>query len=100
MRDGLLATLGVVFYSDLRAHLKRDAVIVVAAALDLVEAGAALAENDVARVEQWIRSGLLSKPGAADIERWSIDREARFDSLVVAPFVLIRPHERPASEQN
>lgn len=100
MRDRLLATLGVVLYSDLQAHVKRDAVIIVGRALDLVDAGAALAENDAARVEQWIQSGLLTKPTAADIERWSIDRAARFDSLIVAPFVLIQPHEKPASEQN
>ena len=47
-----------------------------------------------------IGSGLLSKPTLADLERWSIDRAARFDALIVAPFVLIRPHERPASESN
>ena len=100
MRDELRATLGVVLWSDLQAHVKRDGVIVVGAALDLVDAGAALAENDSARVEQWIGSGLLSKPTLADLERWSIDRAARFDALIVAPFVLIRPHERPASESN
>lgn len=100
MRDELRATVGVVLWSDLQAHAKRDAVVVVGAGLDLVDAGAALAENDAARVEQWIQSGLLSKPTAADLERWSIDRAARFDSLIVAPFVLIRPRERPASESN
>jgi hypothetical protein len=100
MRDKLRSTMGVVFWSDLQAHAKRDAVIVVGAALDLVEAGAALAENDTARVEQWIRAGLLSKPTAADLERWPIDAAARFDSLIVAPFVLIRERARPASESN
>jgi hypothetical protein len=100
MRDELRAAVGVVLWSDLQAHAKRDAVIVVGAGLDLVDAGAALAENDSARVEQWIREGLLGKPTAPDLERWSIDRAARFDSLIVAPFVLIRPRERPATESN
>ena len=100
MRDELRATLGVVLWSDLQAHVLRDGVIVVGAALELVDAGAALAENDAARVQQWIEAGLLSKPTAADLERWSIDRAARFDALIVAPYVLIRPHERPASESN
>jgi hypothetical protein len=100
MRDELLATLGVVLWSDLRAHSNRDAVIVVSGALDLVDAGMALAQNDAPRVERWIESGLLSKPTAADLERWSIDRAARFDALIVAPFVLIRPRARPASESN
>ncbi|MEP7119494.1 MAG: DUF2288 domain-containing protein [Byssovorax sp.] len=100
MRDRLRAMVGVVLWSDLQAHAKRDAVIVVAAGLDLVDAGAALAENDAARVEQWIQAGLLNKPTAEDLERWSIDRAARFDSLIVAPFVLIRARERPASESN
>ena len=100
MRDGLLATLGVVFWSDLQAHAKRDALIVVGAGLDLVDAGTALAENDTGRVQRWIDAGLLSKPTAADLERWAIDGAARFDSLIVAPFVLMRERARPASESN
>ena len=29
-----------------------------------------------------------------------LDATARFDSLIVAPFVLIRPRARPPSESN
>lgn len=100
MREKLLSTLGVVLWSDLRAHAQRDALIVVSGSLDLVDAGVALAKNDAALVEQWISAGLLSKPAASDLERWSIDPAARFDALIVAPFVLVRPRVRPASESN
>ena len=99
-RDGLLATLGVVFWSDLQAHAKRDALIVVGAGLDLVDAGMALAENDTGRVQRWIEAGLLSKPTAVDLERWAKGGAARFESLIVAPFVLMRERARPASETN
>lgn len=100
MRDELLAKLGVVLWSDLQAHAKRDALIVVTGALDILDAGVALAQNDAARVQQWIQSGRLTKPTAAEIELWSIDSAARFDALIVAPFVLIRPRARPPSESN
>ncbi len=100
MRDELLAKLGVVLWSDLQAHAKRDALIVVTGALDIVDAGVALAQNDVERVQQWIQSGLLTKPTAAELELWSIDSAARFETLIIAPFVLMRPRARPLSESN
>jgi hypothetical protein len=100
MRDELLEKIGVVLWSDLRAHAKRDALILVSGALDLADAGVAVAEDDAPRVQRWIEAGLLSKPTAADLERWSIDASARFDSLIVAPFVLVRERLRPASASN
>jgi len=100
MRDELLAKLGVVLWSDLQAHAKRDALIVVTGSLDILDAGVALAQNDAARVEAWIQAGLLTKPAAAELELWSIDTAARFDALIVAPFVLVRQRARPQSESN
>ncbi len=100
MRDELLAKIGVVLWSDLRAHANRDALILVGGTLDLADAGVAVAQDDAPRVQRWIEEGLLTKPTAADLERWSIDSAARFDSLIVAPFVLARERRRPASESN
>ncbi|WP_437870386.1 DUF2288 domain-containing protein [Sorangium sp. So ce363] len=94
MREQLAKTLGEVFWTDLRTHTVRDAVIVVAADLDLLDVGEAMAANDTAAVEAWIAAGKLTKPTAADLARWPQQLDLRFLSLVVAPFVLIR---RPPS---
>jgi hypothetical protein len=94
MRERLAAFHGDVYWSDLRAHAARDALIVVAEGLDLLEVGAALAADDAPRVDAWIRSRAIGKPTAEDLARWPAEPLAMFESLVVAPFVLIRPHRR------
>ncbi len=100
MREELARTLGEVFWSDLRAHAGRDALIVVAAGLDLLEVGEALAKNEAARVEAWIRAGQLGKPSAEELRLWPADPAARFESLIVSPFVLIRPLQRHLAPSN
>lgn len=92
-RERLARTLGEVYWTDLRAHVARDAVILVAADLDLLEIGEAMAANDVSTIQAWITAGKLTKPTAEDLERWPLQTDLRFLSLVVAPFVLVR---RPA----
>ncbi|AGP35103.1 DUF2288 domain-containing protein [Sorangium cellulosum] len=94
MREQLAKTLGEVFWTDLRAHAVRDGVILVAADLDLLDVGEAIAANDAAKVQAWIAAGKLTKPTAEDLARWPLQLDLRFLSLVVAPFVLVR---RPAS---
>ncbi|MGK3995917.1 DUF2288 family protein [Sorangium sp. So ce1024] len=96
MREQLAKTLGEVFWTDLRTHAARDAVILVAADLDLLDVGEAVASNNAAAVEAWITAGKLTKPTAEDLERWPIQVEMRFLSLVVAPFVLVRRPTQPA----
>ncbi|MDI3283023.1 DUF2288 domain-containing protein [Polyangium sp. 15x6] len=90
MRERIAETLGDVHWSDLRAHLARDAVIIVDDALDLLDVGVALAKNDVPSVDAWIRAGKLQKPTAEELTRWSLDASTRFLAAIVQPFVLIR----------
>jgi hypothetical protein len=89
VREELERKVGDVFFSDLRAHIARDAVIVVADVLELAVAGEAIATDDVPRVTEWIRTGHLTKPTAEELARWPDLPTARFASLVVAPFVLV-----------
>ncbi|MBK9265519.1 MAG: DUF2288 domain-containing protein [Polyangiaceae bacterium] len=89
MRERIAETMGSVFWTDLAAHVARDAVIIAAAELDLVDVGMAFALNDTAAVDAWIKSGKLEKPSAEDVSRWSISTNLRFTSVVVQPFVLI-----------
>jgi hypothetical protein len=97
MRERLRAYLGDVFWTDLRAHAARDALIVVADELDLLDAGEAIAADDAAKVNAWIEGRKLTKPTVDDLARWPSEPLAVFESLVVAPFVLIRPRRRHAA---
>ncbi|MFO0680031.1 MAG: DUF2288 family protein [Polyangiaceae bacterium] len=89
-REALEASLGPVHFSDLRTHVTRGVVIVVANELDLLDVGLAVAEDAKETVEAWISTGALRKPGLADLERWSKVEGAGWNSLVVAPFVLVQ----------
>jgi hypothetical protein len=91
MREKLVAFHGDVYWSDLSAHAARDALIVVAEDLDMLDAGVAVASDDTARVTAWIGSRRLRKPTADELARWPADPLAIFESLVVAPYVLLRP---------
>ncbi|HSO00114.1 MAG TPA: DUF2288 domain-containing protein [Candidatus Nanopelagicales bacterium] len=95
MQDQLTETMGEVLWSDLSAHAARDAIILVADDLDLLEVGVAFAENDVQAVDAWIGEGKIAKPTAEDLVRWPLQEGMRFISLIVSPFVLVR---RPATQ--
>jgi hypothetical protein len=81
---------GLVFYSDLAAHLGRDAVFVVARSLSLVACGVAVATDDVERVERWVASGELRKPSRAEREAWPNEAGRRWLAVAVQPFVLVQ----------
>jgi hypothetical protein len=90
MREHLAESLGDVYWTDLRAHVARDAVIIVADDLDLLDVGVAIASDDVPTVNDWIDAGKLSKPTEEDLIRWPLDATVRFRSLIVQPYVLVR----------
>lgn len=96
MRDSLAASLGNVFFSDIRAHLARDAVVVVAAELDILDVGEAIAKDDKVKVAAWIESGRLRKPSLEELEVWAAIKDDRWESLVVAPYVLVRLRHGPS----
>lgn len=90
LRHQLEKRIGPVQYSDLAAHLERDAVFVVRSDLDLLACGVAVASDDVARVEAWIGAGALRKPSARERSSWPEETERRWIAIVVRPFVLVQ----------
>lgn len=74
----------------LKPHAERDALILVARELDLIEVGNKLAEDDVKALEAWISKGLVSKPSMQQIELWDSTPNKRFMSVIVQPYVLIQ----------
>jgi hypothetical protein len=81
---------GPVFFSDLKAHLDRDAVFIVRADLDLVACGVAVAMDDIDQVGKWIEEQKLRKPSAAEREAWPKEEGQRWMAIVVQPFVLVQ----------
>lgn len=59
-----------------------------------------MASDDADAVKRWIDEGKIKKPTAADLARWEASREARFESVVVQPFVLVRPRLAPDLDVN
>jgi hypothetical protein len=71
-------------------HVQRDAVVVVAPELDLLDVGVAIASDNVSSVQLWISEQLIYKPSAAQLTDWNGDRTKRFNTLIVQPYVLVQ----------
>jgi hypothetical protein len=74
----------------LMPHAQRDAVVIVAPELDLLDVGVALASDNVMAVQHWITEQLLYKPSSEQLSAWGSDRHHRFNALIVQPYVLVQ----------
>ncbi len=83
-------TLGQVQFSDLRAHLDRDAVFVVEGTLSLVDCAVSVAMDDVELIQEWITSGELRKPSRQERADWPSRQSPPWWAVVVAPYVLVQ----------
>lgn len=86
------APLGVeiVVWHWLRPHHERDALWVVATALDLEAVGAALTRDDAELVRAWLASGSLRKPEKVELDNWNSDPLHPLSMVIVQPFVLVQ----------
>lgn len=71
-------------------HAQRDAVVIVAPGLDLLDVGVALASDNVTAVQHWISEQLIAKPSPEQMADWGNDRTRRFNALIVQPYVLVQ----------
>jgi hypothetical protein len=71
-------------------HVRRDAVVIVANQLDLLEVGVAIASDNIAIVQNWISEELIAKPSTTQLSDWNGDRTKRFNTLIVQPYVLVQ----------
>ena len=81
---------GEVDWECLKPHFESGAIIYVDPCLSLDEVGGALAEDDTAMVQAWLKSGDLVKPSEPHASYWEASM-AKFRAAVVSPFVLIQP---------
>jgi hypothetical protein len=78
-------------------HVQRDAVILVALDLDLLDVGVAIASDNISLVQQWIDQQLIAKPSEVQIGEWNSDaltelkqHKKRFHTLILQPYVLVQ----------
>lgn len=90
MEERFRRDLAEVTWRDLRIHMRRDALILVAASLDLIEVATAVARDDKETVQGWVAMGALGKPVREQLDSWETDLEQRFRMLIVQPFILIQ----------
>jgi len=69
-------------------HVQRDAVILVAKELNLLDVAEAIANDRQQSVQQWIDEQLITKPSVDQLGQWNSDRQKRFNTLILQPFVL------------
>ncbi|WP_243372154.1 DUF2288 domain-containing protein [Geotalea sp. SG265] len=89
-KEELALTIDMAEWGWLRAHLERDGLILIAADMDLAEAGWRIATDDADTVGGWIASGKIGKPSAAQIAAWDGDKGRQFQMLIVSPYILIQ----------
>ncbi len=89
IQEQLAQDMANIEWSDLIPHCQRDAVIVVDEALNLLEAGVAIAQDNVAQVQVWVEEQLLQKPTEQQLSLWNQSPSQRFSTLIVQPYVLI-----------
>lgn len=94
IRERFEKDLAEVDWKALRIHVQRDALILVAAQLNLVEVATRVATDDSQAVAVWIEAGLLNKPSPAQLAGWEANLDKPFRMLIAAPYILIQeePH--------
>lgn len=90
LRQQLSENLDEAEWEWLIPHVQRDAVIVVAKELDLLDVGEAIASDKVPEVQVWIEEALITKPSNEQMGEWNNQRNKRFNALIVEPYVLVQ----------
>ncbi len=93
LSERLRQDLAEVTWKDLRLHLQRDAIILVANELDMIDTALAVAKDDKTQVQGWLTQGQLKKPTAEQIAAWEAQPDQPFRVLIVQPFILAQQIE-------
>jgi hypothetical protein len=88
-REQLAQEVGVLTWPELQRHFARGVVIVVAASLDWLDVGLAMAQDDAGRLAEWMVQGVVFKANDECARRWSVD-QTPLRAVVVAPWVLVQ----------
>jgi len=90
LRTELSESLDEAEWEWLIPHAMRDALVVVAPQLDILDVGVAIANDNVTAVQHWIGEALIAKPSTNQLSDWNSDRAKQFNTLIVQPYVLVQ----------
>lgn len=90
LKQQLEEELATVTWNSLTDHAKRDGIIIIDSALNLIEAGIAIATDNSSLVQGWIEKKLITKPSIDQLNIWNQHPEKEFQTIIVQPFVLIQ----------
>ncbi|MEW5859063.1 MAG: DUF2288 domain-containing protein [Cyanobacteriota bacterium] len=90
LREELAELIDEAEWNWLMPHAEREAVVIVAQELDLLDVGVAIANDDVSSVQHWISEQLIYKPSEAQKQDWKDNQSKRFNALIVSPYVLVQ----------
>ncbi len=89
LRQKILLETAPMDWPELARWFARGVVVIAQPGLNLVEAAACLAENDQARLQDWIEAGRIRRALDSDAKRWNT-ADQQFWAVVVAPWVLVQ----------
>lgn len=81
---------GEVDWTYLKPHFERGSLFFVDSSLEMTQVGEAMAKDDSAAIEGWLKTGDLVKIEAIHAFQWE-DGKTEFEAVVISPFVLCRP---------
>lgn len=90
IQEQLSKDIANIDWQDLLPHAKRDAIIVVAQNLDLLDVAVAIAKDNTVLVQQWIDNKSISKPSSEQLTDWNQEMQKQFVTVIVQPFVIIQ----------
>ncbi|NJP08231.1 MAG: DUF2288 family protein [Leptolyngbyaceae cyanobacterium RU_5_1] len=90
LRTELAQSLDEAEWNWLSPHARRNSLIVVAAELDLLDVGVAIASDDISHIKHWIDEALIQKPSQTQLSAWNQTQTKRFKTLIVQPYVLVQ----------
>lgn len=88
--DKLNKYTGNITWDYLRPHFKEGTLLFVDPSLELKTVGKAMADDNKAQIEAWLKSGDVLQPGDLHAQHWEQSSES-FVALVISPFVLFQP---------
>lgn len=90
LRTRLNAETARLPWRELERHFARGALVTVDPGLDLIEVAASMAEDNTARVQDWLGSNRIRRTLAEEASRWSAEQSELW-CVAVAPWVLVQP---------
>ena len=90
LESKLKEDMGTCHWDDLKDHVARDSVIMIAPSLELLEAAVAVAQDNSQKVAEWVQEGLVTKPAQEQATHYEDNPTTVFRVVIVQPLVLVQ----------